>query len=214
MVKPGNKKTKKKLSRSALVLIIACIIIAIPILVFLGIIISASLNTGKPILGNRFTNDLNPAITKENEDAINLKVKSMSGVENVEVVMTTAQFRINVDAKDSISEEEIETLAQNVYDTVDSELPIRTYFTMSNAGEKMYDLSINVYNFIPKTTDDEDWLSYLITKNSKMEEPSKERLDKAKDQNLADELRYGITSEQNTTDGEDTPIEDPNETSE
>lgn len=205
-------KPKKKLSKVGIVLIIACVIIAIPVIVFLAIIISASIKTGKPILGSRFSNDLNPKITNAQIEEITNDVKAIGDVEDCEIVLTTADFRVNVDAKDTISESDAENLARKVYDAVNSKLPVSTYFTVSSAGEKMYDLAITVYNYIPDNTDDEAWVSYLITKNSKMAEPLYEWLSKAKDEKLAQELRNGEPIEEDDeVTGEDQPI---NETSE
>ena len=57
------KNPRKKLSRSALVLIIGLCIIGIPLLVYGGILLQAQLQTGTPIFGDRFVGDLDPAIT-------------------------------------------------------------------------------------------------------------------------------------------------------
>ena len=143
-------KTKKKLSRSAVVLMISSIIILIPCLVFGGILLIAQLQNNKPVIGERYENDLNPAITETNTENIKSSIESLSSVESVEIVMTTAQYRVNVDTKDAISEEEMETLSTTIYDIVNEELPISTYFTKSSDGMKMYDLSITLYNYIPE----------------------------------------------------------------
>lgn len=196
MNKTNMKKPKKKLSKSAIVLIISCIIIAIPVIVFLIIIISASINTGQPIIGSRFDNDLNPSITSKQEKAIVSSVKSLSGVEDCEVVLKTADFRVNVDANNDISEEGILTLAKSVYDTVNETLPVSTYFKISSDGEKMYDLSITVYNYVADNTEDQNWICLTYYHNSNMDEPLEEWLSKADDEKLVDELRNG-TSEEN-----------------
>ena len=213
MVKSNLKKPKKKLSKVGIVLIIACVIIAVPIFVFLAIIISASIKTGKPILGSRFSNDLNPKITSAQIEEVTNNVKAIGDVEDCEIVLTTADFRVNVDAKDSISESDAEALAKKVYDAVNSKLPVSTYFSISSAGEKMYDLAITVYNYIPSTTDDDAWVSCLVTKNSKMSEPIYEWLSKAKDEKLAQELRNGEPIEEvdEETASEDQPISETSE---
>lgn len=189
-----EKPKKKKLSKPAIVLIIACVIIAIPIVTFLVILLSASLQTGTPILGDRFKNDLNPPISSSNESAIVEKVKSLDKVDDCEIVMTSAQFRVNVDASDSISESDAESIGDKVYEIVSKELPINTYFTASSSGAKMYDLAINIYNYIPENSSDNNFISYLITKNSKMDAPSKKFNNKPVSEELAKELRGEITS--------------------
>lgn len=192
-IKPEKIK-KKKLSKPAIVLIIACVIIAIPVVTFLVILLSASLQTGTPILGDRFKNDLNPSISSSNESAIVEKVKNLDKVDDCEIVMTSAQFRVNVDANDSISESDAESIGDKVYDIVSTELPINTYFAASSSGAKMYDLAINVYNYIPDNSDDKNFISYLITKNSKMDAPSKKFNNEPVSEELAKELRGEINS--------------------
>lgn len=182
-------KKRKKLSTSALVLVISCIIIAIPVIIFLVIIISASVKTGKPIHGNRFNNDLNPSISNSQQSAIVREVESISEVDSCEVVLTSAQLRVNVDVNDSISEIKAGELAEEVYTVVNKNLPIATYFTISSDGSKMYDLAINVYNYVPENNEDENWISYLITKNSKMETSKTQLISKPINPELAKELR-------------------------
>lgn len=184
-----KKKKKKKLSASALVLIIACVILAIPVIIFLVIIISASLKNGSPVLGNRFDNDLNPSINNSHMDAIVRDVKTISGVEDCETVMTSAQLRVNIDVKDNLTDKEIEQIAVQAYESVNRNLPINTYFTMSNDGERMYDLSINAYNYVPSSNEDANWISYVLTKNSKMDQYELQNIATAINPELASKLR-------------------------
>lgn len=210
MTNKQEKKNKKKLSKPAIVLIVACVIIAIPIVTFLVILLSASLKTGTPILGDRFKNDLNPSISSNNESAIVSKVKSLDNVDDCEIVMTSAQFRVNVDAGDSISESDAASIGDKVYDIVNAELPVNTYFTISSSGAKMYDLAINVYNYVPEDSNDSNFISYLITKNSKMDSPSKSFVNKPVSEELAKELRGETTSNE----GEVNPEESGEQASE
>lgn len=191
------KKKKKKLSKSALVLIIALIIILIPCAIFGYILLSASMKTGTPILGERFQNDLNPTISESSKSNVKSAIETISGVEKVEIVMTSAQLRINIDAKDTLTKDEIAELAYKAYDAVNKELPISTYFTISASGAKMYDLSINVYNYIAKSGDDDSFIYYVITKNSKMEDKSEQFVSEPVDPELAKELN-GETAEGET----------------
>ena len=141
-----QKKPKKKASKAKLVLIIGIIIILIPCLIFGGILLSAALQTGKPVLGERFANDLDPAITDQDTASLIADIKSISNVENCTVNLTSAQYRINVDVIDGATDEQVSDIADQVYKKVESKLPVSTYFTASGS-KKMYDLSINVYNF-------------------------------------------------------------------
>lgn len=181
--KEKQVKGKKKLSKGALVLIISLIIILIPCLIFGGILISAALESGKPVDGNRFKGDLNPAITSSNTSNIEKDVEALSGVEKCDIELTSAQYRVNVDTVDTLTDKQIEDLCVDIYNIVNKELPMATYFTASSS-EKMYDLAVNVYNKI-----DDDNIYYILTKNSKMDTYSVQCVSSAVDEELASDLR-------------------------
>lgn len=179
-------KTKKKMSKGGIVLLISSLIILVPCLIFGGILLKSALETGKPVVGSRFDNDLEPAITSSNTSSLTTTIKAISGVEDCEIVLTSAQYRINVNAQDSLSSSEIEALAKKVYDAVNNELPVFTYFTATDS-KKMYDLSINVYNYVKE--DDDNMIYYILTKNSKMSDYSIQCVSEPVDEELAKDLR-------------------------
>ena len=181
--KEKQVKGKKKLSKGALVLIISLIIILIPCLIFGGILISAALESGKPVDGNRFKGDLNPAITSSNTSSIKNSIEALSGVEKCDIELTSAQYRVNVDTVDTLTDKQIEDLCVDIFNIVNKELPMATYFTASSS-EKMYDLAVNVYNKI-----DDDNIYYILTKNSKMDTYSVQCVSSAVDEELASDLR-------------------------
>lgn len=181
--KEKQVKGKKKLSKGALVLIISLIIILIPCLIFGGILISAALESSKPVDGNRFKGDLNPAITSSNTSSIKNSIEALSGVEKCDIELTSAQYRVNVDTVDTLTDKQIEDLCVDIYNIVNKELPMATYFTASSS-EKMYDLAVNVYNKI-----DDDNIYYILTKNSKMDTYSVQCVSSAVDEELASDLR-------------------------
>lgn len=181
--KEKQVKGKKKLSKGALVLIISLIIILIPCLIFGGILISAALESGKPVDGNRFKGDLNPAITSSNTSSIKNSIEALSGVEKCDIELTSAQYRVNVDTVDTLTDKQIEDLCVDIYNIVNKELPMASYFTASSS-EKMYDLAVNVYNKI-----DDDNIYYILTKNSKMDTYSVQCVSSAVDEELASDLR-------------------------
>ena len=181
--KEKKVKGKKKLSKGALVLIISLMIILIPCLMFGGILISAALESGKPVDGNRFKGDLNPAITSSNTSSIKNSIEALSGVEKCDIELTSAQYRVNVDTVDTLTDKQIEDLCVDIYNIVNKELPMATYFTASSS-EKMYDLAVNVYNKI-----DDDNIYYILTKNSKMDTYSVQCVSSAVDEELASDLR-------------------------
>lgn len=193
-------KKKKKMSKGGIVLLVGAIIILIPCLIFGGILLSAALETGNPVVGNRFNNDLNPSISSSATSSLENSIKALSGVEDCNIVLTSAQYRVNVDTIDSLSDSEIQSLVVEVYNLVNQQLPVSTYFT-STDSEKMYDLSINVYN----TTSDGN-IYYILTKNSKMTAYSIQCVSSPVDEDLAKELRG-----ENTPSTEDTSTEDTSE---
>ena len=103
----SEKKEKKKLSRSAIVLIVGLIIIAIPVCIFVGILGISAMQTGSPREGSRFDNDLDPAITSEDVTSLEEKLKAISNTEEVEVILSQGQLRIFIDTIDSLSEEQV-----------------------------------------------------------------------------------------------------------
>lgn len=199
----GTTKQKKKLSKGGIVLLVGIIVILIPCLIFGGILLSAALETGKPVEGSRFTNDLNPAISNSQTSSLESSIKAISGVEDCEIVLKSAQYRINVDATDSLSDSQVKELAVNVYNTVNSTLPVSTYFTATDSM-KMYDLAVNVYTQL-----EEPHIYYLLTKNSNMSEYSLQCVSSAVDEDLASELRG-----ENVTDSTDENVDEESTTEE
>ena len=189
VVKISNKR--KKLSKGGIVLLVGVIVILIPCLVFGGILLSAALKTGTPVVGSRFDNDLDPSITSSDTKTIESNIKALSGVEDCTIELQSAQYRVNVDADDSLTDKEIESLIVDVYNEVNKTLSISTYFT-STDSKKMYDLAINVYNFVD--SDDDNMIYYLLTKNSTMDTYSVQCVSSPLDEDLAKELR-GETSD-------------------
>ena len=179
-------KKKKESSRSGLILIIGLIIILIPCLVFGGILLKSYLETSSPVLASRFEGDLDPAITDTEISDLKTSIEALGNVEKAEIVLTTAQFRVNVDTLDTLSKEEILSLSDSIYELINRKLPVNTYFTASET-KKMYDLSLSVFNK-PKN-DDGTMIYYLITKNSHMDTASTQLVSEPVDEELAKELR-------------------------
>ena len=206
------KKERKRMSRSAIVLIVGLIIIAIPIIIFGAILGIAAMQTGTPREGSRFDNDLDPAITQENVTALKEDLAKIGSVEEVEVILSEGQLRIFIDTNDSLSEEQVDTIVTTAYNKVNSMLPINKYFTATSA-KKMYDLQINVFT----TAEASDIGSAnsrqykLLHKNSAEETYGIDDLAHPKDPALAAELE-GITVEVTTpvegTEEPETEIDD------
>ena len=183
------EKQKRKLSKSALILIIGILIILIPCLIFAGILLSSAMESNKPVIGKRFENDLQTKITNSDASDVEKAIETIAGVEKVEVDgIETGQLVVLIDAIDSYTSEEINNIANEAYDKVVSILPVQTYFTASESN-KNYDLAIHVYNRNSANDDYDSWSYTILTKNSKMELPTTQIVSQAKDENLAKELR-------------------------
>ncbi|MBQ6334368.1 MAG: hypothetical protein IJI46_04820 [Erysipelotrichaceae bacterium] len=198
----SDKKEKKRLSRSAIVLIVGLIIIAIPVCIFAGILGISALQTGTPREGSRFDGDLEPAITDENVEAIRQKLSVISQVEDLEIVLAQGQLRIFIDTSDNLSEEQVDSIVTTAYNAVNSVTPITTYFTATDS-KKMYDLQINVYTTAEASEiGSESSRQYkLLHKNSAEETYSIDDLAHPKDASLAAELE-GLTQETESEEGE------------
>lgn len=191
-----QKQNKRKMSKSATMLVIGLLVIFIPCAIYAGILISAALQTGSPILGERFDGDLDPAITKNDISSIETKLSSIDGVEEVEVVLLSGQMRVNVNVDDALTNEQIEVIINEAYEGVADVLSIDKYFT-SNGGKRMYDLAINVYNLVDP--EDDSMIYYILTKNAMMEEKTIQLVSEPLNPDLAADLR-GENETENTTD--------------
>lgn len=159
-------KKKKNGKKSTVLYWIAGIVIIIPLALLIYIYFGAKENSGKPTVGNRFENSLNPAITSEELNKLKSTLK-FDGVDKVEVNLISATLRINIDAKDDASSDTIKSIMNKAYDDVNTLLPIDKYFTNSTSSEKkqtdkMYDLEVHVYNFIPDESHSSDNQIYMI----------------------------------------------------
>lgn len=181
-----NKKSPKKGDKQLILLTVGILLIVIPLTVFGGILLHSALTNHSPVTGDRFKGDLDPAIKKNDISELEKEIKTIDGIEDCKIVLTTAQLRINVDTKDDLSLETIQELTEKVYEKVNTKLPINTYFT-SLGNKKMYDLAINIYNFID--AENENMIYIIATKNSKMPEKKVQLVSEPLNEELAKELR-------------------------
>jgi len=182
----NNKTKKKKMSRAAIFLIVGLIIIAIPFIIWGAILLDASSNSGSPVIGERFTNDLDPAIETTDIDSVKVSIESMSNVESVEVNLKTATLRINIDVEDSLAKEEMLAMLDEAYNNVDNQLSIATYFT-STSTQRMYDLEIHIYNSL-EYVDSDSYIYVQLIKNAMMSEAEKAVVSEPKDPELVSEM--------------------------
>ena len=198
------KKTKKRLSRSALVLIIGLFIIAVPIIIFLSILGISAMQAGTPREGSRFDGDLKPEITKDQVSTLQSDLESIGQLDSVEIKLAQGQLRIYIDTNDSLSEEQVDSIITSAYNKVNSLLPVNTYFT-STESSKMYDLSINVYTQVEASEiGSSNSRQYkLLHKNSTESQYEIEDLAHPKNPELAAELE-GLTPSGEESESEET----------
>ena len=157
--------------------ILALVLFILPFAVLGWILLGAAMDTGSPILGDRYANDLDPAITKAQLDTIKDAVKQMSGVESADVELATGTLRVYADISDDA--------------TVD------TAFSQHD-NEKMYDLEIHVYNYADSKDRDSDSFVYVIdTKTSSMDAPAKQTMSEPLNAELAQQLRQAVEDRNN-----------------
>ena len=139
-----NKKEKKarkkgKMDAASWIILIGLIIIAIPCAAFAYILLSAQSATGSVITGDRFTGDLDPAITSEQMTSIASSVEQIETVETAEVILKSGTLRIYLDTLDEMTPEVAEEAAKEAYTKLTEICDEGTYFTQT-ASKKMYDV--------------------------------------------------------------------------
>ncbi len=197
--KKSTKKVKKRKQNNKIKVVfwICLLLVLAPIVVFGWFIISAALDTGTPILGNRYKDDLNPAITKSELEQIKSSTNGISGVESATVELATATLRVYADVEDSASADTCKTIAGQVYSAVTSVLDPNVYFSQHD-NMKMYDLEIHVYTKASSSSD-EDFNYVIETKTSSMSEPITQVVSEPIDAELAQQLRDDVEARKNPT---------------
>lgn len=196
MAKQTRKKNmSKKAKRTNKVFWTCLIIFLLPFAVFGWMLMSAAMDTGSPILGERYEGDLDPAITKAELETIKDKTSSLSGVEKTDINLATATLRVYADIGDLADAEAAKTTAHEIYDVVTSTLDPNVYFTQTD-DKKMYDMEVHVYNRDTEM-DQPGWVYVIETKNSGMEKPITQLVSQPLDPELAEQLRQDVEDRKN-----------------
>ena len=143
---------------------ISFVVLMIPVVWFGNYLLQAYLAGNKPVIGKRITDNVIYEAYQSDVEAIASSVNGLSGVESAECTLTVQTLRITVDANDSLTNEEFKTLAEKIYEIVDSKLPISKYFTRVD-DYTQYDLEIKIYDSLEK----EDTRIVILYKNANME---------------------------------------------
>ena len=201
-----SNKTKRFLE-SKITTTVSIILLLTPFLVFGFILFRDSSQTGEPVIGSRFDNGLNPAISEEQLTQLDEKLVDEMIISK-KVNLKSATLRVYLEVDVAVSKDEMKQLADKTYETITEVLPVETYFTLQ--GErKQYDLEINVYNNVEDRSGDE-FVYYQIVKNATMEEMDTYFLSDAKDPEFRDEVLNNLAEKEKAA-AEET---DPEETEE
>lgn len=183
-----EKKAKKKgrMDAATWIIIIGLLIIAIPCAAFAYILLSAQAATGTAISGDRFTGDLDPAITETQMTDVATAVQTIEGVESSEVILKGATLRVYVDTLDEMTPEVAEQIAYQAYDKLVEVCDPSVYFTQT-ASKKMYDVEVHAYN-LEENRDSEEFVYVIVNKSSSMEAPIARLVSEPLDPELAAQL--------------------------
>lgn len=160
------------------------VIVMVPIGFFGWILYSASTETHVPILGSRLDNSISNHISDTQVANVQSSISKIEGVQKTVVTLNVATLRITIDVEDTMAKEDIVKMAEDVYNIVNSEMPVYKYFT-GQGSYKQYDLEVNLYNNL----DAEDLIIVTLSKNTKMENYSIQVVTDAKNETLAEKLR-------------------------
>ena len=181
-----KEKKKGRLDAASWIIIIGLLIIAVPCAAFLYILLSAQAATGTAISGDRFTGDLDPAITETQMANVVTSVETIEGVESAEVILKSATVRVYVDTLDEMTPEVAQGIANQAYEKLTAECDPSVFFTQT-ASKKMYDIEVHAYN-LTENRDSEEFVYVIISKSSSMEAPIARLVSEPLDPELAAQL--------------------------
>lgn len=159
-----KKKKVLKLNFSNIVFTLGILFILIPTTVIGVILLQSSMQTGNVIAGNRFANDLNPAITEDLQNLGKEAMQSVSGVEVVEMNLKAATLRLTVNLPSGKDEANYMSLIESSLSKLNEAIPFDTYFNDTDSM-KMYDLEVNYVDALDNTKS----IYYQVIKNANME---------------------------------------------
>jgi hypothetical protein len=189
--------------RTKITLLFCTIVLLIPTIFFVYILLSAFTNTGKPIIGNRFKDDLNPAIQSAEIKTVQSNIANMTYVESIKIELKVATVRMYVVVNSLVAKEDYEKFALSIYEEVVKIWPEDQYFTVINNLQKQYDIEIHVLNTLTDI-ESEDFIYYLLVKNSAMDAAKGQLVSEPINPELASNLRNKADEKNNPVKVEDT----------
>lgn len=184
-----NTKKPKQAKQGHKLVWFTAIVIAIPFLV-VGIVLLTSLGgKGQPVVGNRYQKqDLDPKIMEQSIQSIQEQAAQIGGVEEASANLKSATLRLHLNMDDSYNQDQIQAAADQAYEVIAANLPIDQYFT-NREDAKMYDLEVDVYNYIVDETHSADGQIFIKKSKSGASQPINEVLTSPKDPELVGQIK-------------------------
>lgn len=172
----------KKKRKPHIVLWLVILVLFVPCVIAGAVLWSTLEDSSQPVVAKRFDNELNPAITETQLEALKTSLQD-ERIESVQVNCISATVRILINTTDEVTQWEIEELVSKAYTTVNEQLPIDTYFTNTDST-KMYDLEIHVYNVMQG----DNKIYYVCTKTAGAENYVTDNVALPKNQEISDAI--------------------------
>ena len=185
-----QKNRKHGLKLVHIVFTVCLILILAPAIYFGWMLASTYMDSHSPVLGNRYENDLNPAITKDQLKQVDDAVGAIEGVTGHSVHLATATLRVYIDLPDDTTYDVVQAVSEKAYAAVTSVLDPNVYFSQAN-DMKMYDLEIHTSN-IPDGREAEYFVYGIYTKTSAMSAPLYQLVSYPKNPEIAQALRDAV----------------------
>lgn len=179
-------KPKKKVNRtkdwSFWAILISLLIVLVPA-GYMGITLyRAYSETGRPVIGHRFDNDLVPTIQSEDIKTLETSLGGLEGIQSAKVYLTTATVRVYVALPDDVAKDGYSVKGREAESILLDQFSVEDYFTAFDS-QLQYDYEIYVHNSLT----DEPVL-FLLNKTSRMEEAQSQFLSDAVSQEAVDEI--------------------------
>lgn len=186
-------KRFKKILESKKTTAIALIILILPFAIFGFILLRDSSQTGEPVIGSRYDEQLDSEITSEQINLIENNVVDERVIYK-KVILKASTLRVYLEVDAEESKESIQELANTSYEKVVEVLPVETYFVLQGKN-KNYDLEVHVYNNIEDRESDE-FHYYQITKSSSMETLAGEFVSDTRDPDFKEEVLENLAEKE------------------
>ena len=186
-------KTKNKNKKPHVVLVLVLLVLLIPTILLGSILYDTLEDSSKPVVGERYENELDPAITEDQLTQIKTTLEGFVGVESIEVNLKTARVAILINTNDDVGHDGIKNIIQQAYIKVNEVLPVGTYFTNRELFDetkndttivKMYDLQIDAYNVV----EGDNQIHYVVSKTGAQKTELLQCVSSAKDSEVANDV--------------------------